>query len=519
MNTKKTILLVLWFAGSSMMLPAQWLNHDFRLTNEDEFSRPLFRSKPKPVRGQPLLLPEKGYIYSYYMDLRSHELSYFYDEEGILKTELRISLIPDDFATVKIDYNQTLTIDGLDMPDTATYYYDTDMTRPVRRKYWNWRLFDVAPIDSFYFEEIYQNWDTPNKRWVNHYKDYYGFIDTVMWELNRDRRYGGDGDGWSIARDWTDSLLYDDRGFVAGMIKGMDEDRVKRIYDLNEDGSVRIDSFYYYNSEGQPDLLRRIDEYEWQEWNGYGDMNLTFVIGGDGLFSFFPWMKFRNKRTTWDSYYINNEGEKEFSFKKKKYWNTGPYDSNIDSVFISPDGSPENLYLYYIEENLYDSYGNYIKYSNTGYDPPDETGHQTMNPPAVYEYYYHYIDYGEHGIGCDTMMFWLSNWDEPSGTYEMKLQTAIIITQFVGFTGIVEINDGPKTLSIFPNPVSGIVTITASSAIQQLSIYDITGRLVASPSPAGERVVFDTGALPQGIYIVRALLKDGGVRTGKVVVR
>jgi hypothetical protein len=74
-------------------------------------------------------------------------------------------------------------------------------------------------------------------------------------------------------------------------------------------------------------------------------------------------------------------------------------------------------------------------------------------------------------------------------------------------------------LSIFPNPVSGAVTIAASAEMQQLNVYDITGRLVASPSPAGERVVFDTGVLPQGVYLVRALLKDGGVQTGKVVVR
>ena len=74
-------------------------------------------------------------------------------------------------------------------------------------------------------------------------------------------------------------------------------------------------------------------------------------------------------------------------------------------------------------------------------------------------------------------------------------------------------------LTIFPNPVSGAVTIAAASEMQQLSIFDIMGRLVASPSPAGEQVVFDTGTLPQGVYLVRALLRDGGVRTGKVVVR
>ena len=518
MNTKKTILLVLWFAGSSMMLPAQWLNHDFRLTNEDEFSHSLFRSKPKSVRGQPLLLPEKGYIYSYNMDNPSHEVNYFYDEKGVLKTEISTSLIPNStFATVRIDYNQTLTMDGIDMPDTATYYYDTDMTKPSRRQYWNWRLYDVHPVDSFYFEEIVQRWDTPDKGWNNYDNLYSGFIDTVSWELNRIKQYKGDGaDGWVMTEDYTDSLLYDDRGFITGMIRRMNDIYHKRIYTLNEDGSVRIDSLYDYDAEGEP-VLRRIDEYEWQEWNGYEDMFLMSVTGGDGTFALFPWMTQRNKRAIWDIYMINNEGEKSFDNRRKKYWDVGPFDSNIDTTFVSLDGSLDNLYTRKVIENLYDSYGNYIKYSAITYNPPDATGHQTLFTVWIDDYYHHYTDYGEHGIGCDTMMYWMEDWKPGQDTYEMKFWSATIITQFVGFTGIAEVDNSQKMLSIFPNPVSGVVTIAAASEMQQLSIYDITGKLVESRSPAGERVVFDTGALPQGVYLVRALLRDGGVRTGKVV--
>jgi hypothetical protein len=55
--------------------------------------------------------------------------------------------------------------------------------------------------------------------------------------------------------------------------------------------------------------------------------------------------------------------------------------------------------------------------------------------------------------------------------------------------------------------------------VQHLNIFDITGRLVGSRSPVGNRVDFDTGDLPAGVYLVQALLKDGGQRTGKVVVR
>jgi len=61
-----------------------------------------------------------------------------------------------------------------------------------------------------------------------------------------------------------------------------------------------------------------------------------------------------------------------------------------------------------------------------------------------------------------------------------------------------------------------MVTITANAEIEQFQIFDVVGRLVSSQSPKKWDVVFDMGNLPQGAYLVRALLKDGGVQTGKV---
>jgi len=74
-------------------------------------------------------------------------------------------------------------------------------------------------------------------------------------------------------------------------------------------------------------------------------------------------------------------------------------------------------------------------------------------------------------------------------------------------------------LTIVPNPVSGIVTITATDEMQQLYIFDITGRLLKSQTPASKNNSFDTSILPHGIYIVQARLKEGGVQMGKLVVR
>ena len=75
-----------------------------------------------------------------------------------------------------------------------------------------------------------------------------------------------------------------------------------------------------------------------------------------------------------------------------------------------------------------------------------------------------------------------------------------------------------KQLAIFPNPASGVMTISAVSEIEQLQIFDIVGRLIHSQTSTSKEVVFDTGILAKEVYLVRALLRDGAVQTGKVVV-
>jgi len=90
--------------------------------------------------------------------------------------------------------------------------------------------------------------------------------------------------------------------------------------------------------------------------------------------------------------------------------------------------------------------------------------------------------------------------------------------KIVGIGEGIEETDNYLSLQIYPNPASGTVTITAPAEIEQLHIFDITGRFVNCQTPANRQVVFDTGVLPKGIYLVQARLKGGRVQTGKIVV-
>jgi hypothetical protein len=83
--------------------------------------------------------------------------------------------------------------------------------------------------------------------------------------------------------------------------------------------------------------------------------------------------------------------------------------------------------------------------------------------------------------------------------------------------GVADIRASAQ-LSMYPNPASGEVHITSSDAIQQVSLYDMTGRLL-TVAYADERLSLDMDVryLHTGIYIVLAKT-IAGTATGKLQV-
>jgi len=70
-------------------------------------------------------------------------------------------------------------------------------------------------------------------------------------------------------------------------------------------------------------------------------------------------------------------------------------------------------------------------------------------------------------------------------------------------TGITEYNKGNVVL--YPNPASTTLTIESKSAIQQVSIYNLTGNLVQVES----KNTFSIELLPSGIYLAKIETKNG----------
>ena len=76
---------------------------------------------------------------------------------------------------------------------------------------------------------------------------------------------------------------------------------------------------------------------------------------------------------------------------------------------------------------------------------------------------------------------------------------------------------GPA-LKLFPNPVSSVLNIetTGKSAHDQLSVMNLSGRVVLTCSTTGTKTQLDISSLPGGVYFVR-LINNKTVETGKFV--
>ena len=58
-------------------------------------------------------------------------------------------------------------------------------------------------------------------------------------------------------------------------------------------------------------------------------------------------------------------------------------------------------------------------------------------------------------------------------------------------------------LSIYPNPVSNRVSISAAESIDRMRIYDLTGKLVKQASPHKAAFSVDVSGLSKGVYLVK----------------
>ena len=83
------------------------------------------------------------------------------------------------------------------------------------------------------------------------------------------------------------------------------------------------------------------------------------------------------------------------------------------------------------------------------------------------------------------------------------------------FVGIPERPHSP-TLTVSPNPTTGVVRITSDKPMTSVTVTDAQGRVMSNET-ASDITTIDLNAYPSGIYLVKALTCDGITRLAKVI--
>ena len=474
-----------------------------------------------PSRNGEIWRPLNSYLYYLYPypNAPYYESKYRYDTNGLLQ-QVNIHFPGDTLDSFIDAYNRTFTKEGFDFEDTLTdYTVKNGKQIPTSRVYFDYHYYDRYPQDSFYYVSYQEKWNNTTQEWEKFRKFYQGHFDTTLFVIREYIFFNYTDGEWVKYFGFRALREYNEEGMLTCQIlqdcnsetgTGEYEMSIKEEYFYDEN-NIHVETWNYYFNADDWKLRYKDTDIQYTEWypNCQAIIEFTGSVGGPE----FPLISGRRAKkksfTTWAPNY-NNGGEWEKYMRHKHDWDINGTKSHIDSIYRFYN---DVWRLYFIEGRLYNERGDFIQNSTDSFLPNGElyTGEKSCfltsyhplydEPESEYRYF---LQYNNATQTWDSTFFGLEeyfNWHD--------------VTQPVSITEPAP--SASVALSIFPNPVSDILTISAPSAIQQLSIYDITSRLVASPSPAGERVVFDTGALPQGVYLVRALLKDGGVRTGKLI--
>ena len=95
---------------------------------------------------------------------------------------------------------------------------------------------------------------------------------------------------------------------------------------------------------------------------------------------------------------------------------------------------------------------------------------------------------------------------EAGKTYKFKIKffgmiEGVELTVEGGGTGVEEVKPAPAVLSVYPNPASDVLYITADKPAHSIRVYNVYGQEVAQATDANS---INVANLPAGVYIVNA---------------
>ncbi len=83
--------------------------------------------------------------------------------------------------------------------------------------------------------------------------------------------------------------------------------------------------------------------------------------------------------------------------------------------------------------------------------------------------------------------------------------------------GVLSVEDVKlSSIKVFPNPMNEVLNISSKEIIDEVTIYDITGKIILSETPNAVSPTINTSQLSRGVYLVKVTV-DGSSKVVKVL--
>ncbi len=221
--------------------------------------------------------------------------------------------------------------------------------------------------------------------------------------------------------------------------------------------------------------------------------------------------------------------------------------TDLDYLFYNTYYNPHSVYNPHVYGNDYMLSGNRVLFTETEVDIPNNAGflvmkgsplsagmggvastseniignalildHPTLNnnPNAVFIYSHYYGFVGNNSVlpAVTEVEYHTSTGRWRIYAYGIAFPTGVWIDIIIPNTilGTNDVQAEVSKISLYPNPVTDIVNISSSKKeIQEVQIYDVTGKQVKAFMQSGKTVSVDVSALPSGMYIAKIRTDEG----------
>ena len=427
---------------------------------------------------------------------------YEYNENGLLKKYL---LYDGNGDLIHYTYYNNTYLDPLmDVPDTIFHRIPLYGQNQPRRYYYNNRQ-----ADSSYFEEYFQLWD--GEKWNTEEKTYVHLLDTASVSEFQDRieifnRYG------QLKEGMKTYLTFDDQGNVVEILVELYDvatgqykiiGKTEYLYD---DDVCHSKINYTYTSSGTWQFISKLVDMKWFEFHGFNNGDMLFHSRPAGLYFLYS-PKNKNKISSYKCWSTDQGATYLFSVEKVE-WKLEPFSYHYKNY------SGYNMCLNVRDYYEYNEHHHIIANGQIQYNfwICDTVPYFYVKDDYINKYdnrgrRNEYIQYNSGYPPLDSVILSTFTYTVDSFTYVLRP------------VGIAELPAGNHTLLIVPNPSGETVRITAADEVETVSFYTVDGRLAYSRNGTGKEMNVNIQGLAAGVYVVQARLKNGGVQTGKVVVR